>query len=190
MDSESSTRGILLILGSGLLIGLAIGAVVFFGFPAAPSTANETATPGGEPAPIVGAPAPDFTLTNLKGQPVTLSSFKSRPALINFWATWCGPCRTEMPAIEAAYQKYKGEGLVVLAVDFDEPRDVVAEFTNALGLTFEILLDPGATVNDTYRVRNYPTSFFVSRDGTIAAFQIGAMTEAQLFENLAKILPE
>lgn len=190
MESGNSTRATLLILGGGLLIGLTIGAVVFFGLPT-----TQTATAGRAPttvaadaAPITGSPAPDFTLKNIHGKEVTLSKFKGQPVLINFWATWCGPCRIEMPAIEAAYQEYKGGGFVVLAVDADEPLKDVTEFVNDLGLTFEILMDPGFTVNDRYQIRAYPTSFFVGRDGTIVSLQIGSMTESQLEENLAKIL--
>ncbi|MEK6573031.1 MAG: redoxin domain-containing protein [Chloroflexota bacterium] len=192
METGNSTRATLLILGGGLLIGLTIGAVVFFGLPT-----TQTATAGGAPttvaagaAPITGSPAPDFTLKNIHGQEVTLSKFKGQAVLINFWATWCGPCRIEMPAMEAAYQKYKDEGFVVLAVDADEPLKDVTEFVNDLGLTFEILMDPGSTVNDRYQIRAYPTSFFVGRDGTIVSLQIGSMTESQLEENLAKILPK
>lgn len=189
MDSGNSTRATLLILGGGLGLGLLIGAVVFFGLPSFSAPAGTPAV-ASEAAPITGAPAPDFTLNNLKGQSITLSSFSGRPVLINYWATWCIPCKDEMPAIEAAYQKHKSEGLVVLAVDADEGLPEVTAFVESLGLTFEVLMDPGLTVSDLYRVRAYPSSFFVGRDGVIATLQIGTMSEAQLAENLAKILPE
>jgi peroxiredoxin len=93
-----------------------------------------------------------------------------------------------MPAIEAAYQEHKDNGLTVLAVNADEGLTEVTSFVKSLDLTFEVLMDPGMTVNEAYRVRAYPTSFFVGRDGTIVAMQIGVMTEAQLAENLSKIL--
>ncbi|MBI3242705.1 MAG: TlpA family protein disulfide reductase [Chloroflexi bacterium] len=191
MESGNSARATLLILGGGLLIGLAIGAIVFIGMPTLAN--NGLAANGGgggtpAPAPIVGSPAPDFTLTNINGGTVTLSDLKGKPVLINFWATWCGPCRVEMPAIQAAYDANKSDGLTVLAVDADESKADVVDFANALDLSFEFLLDPGLVVNDLYRIRAYPSSFFVGRDGTIAAFQIGSMTESQLADNLAKIL--
>ncbi|MBM4422479.1 MAG: redoxin domain-containing protein [Chloroflexi bacterium] len=188
METGDSTRATLLILGGGLLIGLTIGALVLFGFPSLPpATAGGTAS-GGTAAPYTGSPAPDFTLENISGQKITLSKLKGKPVLINFWATWCGPCRIEMPAIEAARQKYKSEGLTVLAVGADEPLKDVTAFVNELGLTFEVLMDPGLTVNDMYRIQAYPTSFFIGRDGVIASLQIGLMSESQLEENLAKIL--
>ena len=190
MEPDNSARSTLFILGGGLLIGLAIGLVVFVGLPSAQS-AGATATGGAPaPAPIVGSPAPDFTLQNISGQSRALSALKGQPVLINFWATWCGPCRYEMPAIEAAYQQHKAEGFTVLAVDADEPLDVVAAFVSELGLSFEVLLDPGNVVNDVYRVRAYPTSYFVDRDGVVALLQIGSMTESQLQKNLEKILSQ
>jgi peroxiredoxin len=191
METGNSTRATLLILGGGLLIGLAMGAIVFIGLPTFGSNGSAATNVGGgapAPAPIVGSPAPDFTLKNIKDESITLSDLKGKPVLINFWATWCGPCRVEMPAIEAAYQAHKGEGFTVLAVDADEPKADVVEFVNALDLTFEVLLDPGLAVNDLYRIRAYPSSFFIGRDGVVAAYQIGTMTEPQLADNLDKIL--
>jgi peroxiredoxin len=191
METGNSTRATLLILGGGLLIGLAIGAIVFIGLPTFGNAGSTVANVDGgtpAPAPIVGSPAPDFTLKNINDESITLSDLKGRPVLINFWATWCGPCRIEMPAIEAAYQAHKGEGFTVLAVDADETKADVVDFANDLNLTFEFLLDPGLAVNDLYRIRAYPSSFFIGRDGVVAAYQIGTMTESQLADNLEKIL--
>ena len=190
MDTGNSTRATLVLLGGGLFIGLAVGAVVFFGLPSLQPSAGTDRSTSSTPAPITGAPAPDFTIQNTSGKPVTLSSFKGQPVLINFWATWCVPCRVEMPAIEAMVQKYKGDGFVALAVDADETLPEVIEFVTGINLTFEILMDPGMTVNDMYRVRAYPTTFFVDRDGVIVALQIGSLTESQLADNLNKILPK
>lgn len=187
MESGNSTRFTLLILSGGLLMGLALGAVVFFGLPnfTAPTDTTQVSN---TPAPITGAPAPDFTLKNINGVEVSLGGLQGKPVLINYWATWCVPCKDEMPAIEAAYQEHKDSGLTVLAVNADEGLTEVTSFVKSLNLTFEVLMDPGLSVNEAYRVRAYPTSFFVGRDGTIVAMQIGVMTEAQLAENLDKIL--
>ncbi len=140
-----------------------------------------------ETAPIAGALAPDFSLDTIDGRSLRLSDFRGRAVLINFWATWCGPCRLEMPGIQAKYEEHAPD-LVVLAVDFDEPLDPVKSFADELGLTFEILLDPGGEVNASrYRVRGYPSSYFIDQDGVIRVVHIGLMTEEQLEDYLKEV---
>lgn len=137
-------------------------------------------------APVKGAVAPDFELINVEGENVKLSDYRGKSVLINFWATWCGPCRLEMPAIQARYEQYSPE-LVVLAVDNDESQEIVAAFVDELGLTFPILLDFGAVIQDLYRIRGYPSSLFVDANGIIQVVHIGIMTEGQLDGYLAEI---
>ena len=194
-DPPMSGRAAWLIMGLGLLLGLAAGLVLFYGVPSWARAASDAQTGGPKakatvapaPAPVVGAPAPDFNLQDLAGNLVTLSSFKGQVVLINFWATWCGPCRIEMPALQRRYEAFKEQGFAVLAVNLDEPITDVGAFASSFGLTFPVLLDPGAMVNDLYRVRGYPTSFFVGRDGVIARQQIGVMTEGQLDDYLVEL---
>ncbi len=190
----TSPRAAWLIAGAGLLIGLAAGLVVFYGLPALPlggqpasAAASGGPTSPPAPAPIVSAPAPDFTLNDFAGAAVTLSGFKGQVVLINFWATWCGPCQVEMPAIQRRYDAFKDQGFVVLAVNVDEPITEVGAFIHALDLTFPVLLDPGAAVNDLYRVRGLPTSYIVDREGIINRLHVGLMTEEQLDGYLSKL---
>jgi len=110
--------------------------------------------------------------------------------LINFWATWCGPCRAEMPIIQAAYERYREQGLVVLAVDVQEGPTFVERFAQQSGLTFTILYDRDGSVSDRYRIRGIPTSFFVDRQGVIRARQVGAMSETVLEHQLSHILKQ
>ncbi|MBI3761233.1 MAG: redoxin domain-containing protein [Chloroflexi bacterium] len=189
-----SARTPLLIVGGGLLIGLAVGLIVLFGLPPARGAQGAVIGDPGTPqviapAPVVGAPAPDFHLQDTAGNYHTIADAKGHPLLINFWATWCGPCRVEMPAIEARYQSNQAKGLMVYAVDADEPKPDVEDFARTFKLSFTVLLDPGAKVQDLYQIRGYPTSFFVDGKGVIKVVHIGAMTERQLDDNLAKILP-
>lgn len=135
-------------------------------------------------APIEGARAPDFTLVNLEGEPVRLSDLRGEVVLLNFWATWCGPCLLEMPVIEARYQQ---GGFQVLAVDFDEPAERVAAYLVDLGLSFPALLDPGGEIQRLYQVRGYPTSFFIDREGIIQILHVGPLNAAQLDSNLAQL---
>jgi len=122
----------------------------------------------------VGQRAPDFTVELLDGRTVSLSDFRGRPVLINFWATWCGPCREEMPDFQTVYDLQGGEDrFVVLAVNFMEARGDVAAFTEGLGITFPVALDPDGKINgDLYRsaIPGYPTSLLLDADGIIAAY--------------------
>ncbi len=179
---------------AGLLLGLGIGLVLFFGFPGREVKSAEVAPgnpsigdPAQAPAPVQGAPAPDFALFNLEGEKVRLSDLRGRIILLNFWATWCAPCRIEMPLLQERFERFTEDGLIVLAVDFDEPRPVVEDFGNELGLTFPILLDPGGEVQGLYRVRGYPSSFFVDRDGLVRIVHIGVMTDGQLDKYLEEL---
>ena len=188
--ARGSNRAALLIMGLGLLLGLLAGLLVFIGLPSWPFGAAATpqgtpATPA--PAPVVGAPAPDFTLEDLDGNQVRLADLAGQVVLVNFWATWCGPCRLEMPALQARYDALKDQGFTVLAVNLDEPREDAALFAQDLGLTFPVLLDPGASINDLYRVRGYPTTFIVDREGLISRQHVGILSEGQLDDYLAQV---
>ena len=153
------------------------------------NAANHGSNPEGnlEVAPILGSLSPDFALVDLAGEQVKLSDFEGKPVVVNFWATWCAPCRVEMPALQARFEQHKSSGLRILAVDFDEPREDVRDFRDELGLTFTILLDPGAKVQKLFRTRAYPTTFFIDRNGVIQVQHFGAMTEKQLDANLGQI---
>ncbi len=172
--------------GAVALFGLALAVLTLWGFPGVDTRLPPIAE-GDTSAPLKGAPAPDFELTGADGQVHQLSDLHGKPILINFWATWCEPCRLEMPAIQARYTRYSQVGLQVLAVDFDEPKDDVIAFGKGLDLTFPLLLDPGGKVQSLYQVRGYPTSFFVDQSGVVQVVQIGVMTEGQLDRNLAAI---
>lgn len=141
---------------------------------------------GGTPA--MGDPAPDFTLKNLEGEKVNLSDFKGQPVLINFWATWCPPCRFEMPAIQKMYDQYKDDGFVVLAVDVQESIAQVQQYVDQGGYTFPVLLDYTGETSDLYRIRAFPTSYFVDPEGNIAVAHRGMMTEPVLQQYMARVM--
>jgi peroxiredoxin len=185
--SATSNRAGLIIMGLGLVVGLVAGLIVFVGLPRWPAattaSSGDVSTPA--PAPVVGAPAPDFTLQDTQGNTVSLSALKGEVVLVNFWATWCGPCRLEMPDIQRKYDAVKDQGFTVLAVNLDESREAAAGFADELSLTFPVLLDPGGQVNDLYRVRGWPTTYIINRDGLIERQHVGIMSEDQLDEYLA-----
>jgi peroxiredoxin len=139
-------------------------------------------------APVIGAIAPDFTLTNLVGEEVSLSDFRGRPVVVNFWATWCVPCRREMPAFQRAFEAYQADDLVILALDLEETAAQVEPFVEELGLTFEVLYDSQGEVNDTYQVTGLPRTVFIDRQGVIRHIQVGEVQEVLLEGFLDRIL--
>ena len=154
-------------LTAGLLIAGGIAVIYFFGFPAREVNSPPTepiSTQARQVGPEEDAFAPGFTLLNTEGERVQLSQLKGQAVLINFWATWCAPCRLEMPVFQDRFEKYSQDGLRIVAVDFDEPKEDVVIFKEELGLTFDLLLDPGGKIQTLYRVLGYPTSYFVDPD--------------------------
>lgn len=132
--------------------------------------------------------APDFSLTRLDGSVLTLSDFRGRPVLINFWASWCPPCRQELPALQAAYDTY-GQEIGFVAVNVKEPLNTVTAYATEMGLTFPIALDPeGQVSNETYQVRGIPTTIFVDARGMVKARHVGPLDEAAIRDYLDPLL--
>jgi peroxiredoxin len=138
------------------------------------------ATTGGEiPAPQAGFLAPDFSLSTADGQVITLSELRGRPLLLNFWASWCRPCRAEMPAMQQFYQEFSEpgpeQGFTILAVNASnqDNRAEALAFAESLGLSFPILFDQGGEAARLYQVRALPTSFFIDAQGLIQEVVIG-----------------
>jgi peroxiredoxin len=179
----------------GVLIGLAVGVVILFGLPETPvqdpvvtqAALEETPDASPEVGLAVGNLAPDFTLLDLEGNPVSLSDYRGQVVLLNFWATWCAPCRVEMPTFQSYFELYQSQDFVVLGVDFDEPEDRVRQFGQELGIGFPLLLDPGGEVQALYNIRGYPSSVFIRPDGTIGVIHIGIMVESQLENYLTQL---
>jgi peroxiredoxin len=139
-----------------------------------------------------GDTAPAFTLKTLAGGADSLSGYKGHPVLINFWATWCPPCREEMRMLVAAYQAHQQDSLVVLAVDLTDQETSkrnVENFVADFQMTFPVLLDERGKLRRRYKLRGVPTSVFVGADGVVRAVNPGPITEAALQQHLAEILP-
>ncbi len=141
----------------------------------------------------VGAHPPEFTLLDLNGASHSLRDHQGQVVLINFWTTWCPPCREEMPALQQTYDRFKDKGFVVLGVNWtavDDP-DLVAPFVEELSLTFPILLDTDSTVSEElYRLLGLPTSVFVGRDGIVREIFIGALELDTLENKIVSMLEE
>jgi peroxiredoxin len=119
---------------------------------------------------------------------VRLADLRGQIILLNFWATWCGPCRVEMPEFEAAYNEYKDDGFTILAVNNSEPVGVIQSFRDELGLTFPLLMDESGTLQRLYSIVSYPSTFLLDREGRIIARHFGPLTTAQIQQMVAEAL--
>lgn len=153
----------------------------------APSLLSQQSGVGGPLA--VGAAAYDFTLSDVAGNPVSLSDFRGRPVILNFWATWCAPCRIEMPDLERAFLAHQENDLVILAINQGESAAVVqAFFYDELGLSFTPLLDTEVEVSNLFSAFNLPTTIFIATDGTVTAIHRGLLLPEQIEGYLAQTL--
>jgi cytochrome c biogenesis protein CcmG/thiol:disulfide interchange protein DsbE len=139
-------------------------------------------------APAIGYVAPDITLTDTDGRTFQLSGLRGRPVVLNFWATWCPPCRAELPELQAASQRLAGQVAIVGVNQGEAPAEVQA-FAQQQGLTFQIPLDTQMEASRLYLVRNLPTTFFIDRSGVIREMQVGPLTEATLSQQLHSVYP-
>lgn len=121
----------------------------------------------GAAAPRSGAPAPNFTLVDMGGYTHTLEDYRGQAVILNFWAVWCIPCRAEMPDLQAVYDDYREQGLVVLAVNRDDSPTAITEFVAEHNLSFPILPDTSLEASRTYNVQAYPSTYFIDRGGRI-----------------------
>jgi peroxiredoxin len=142
-------------------------------------------------APSMGLLAPEFSLSTPQGEVIALSGLRGRAVLVNFWASWCPPCRAEMPAMQKVYEEYRDEGFLILAINAthqDNPEQALA-FADNLSLSFPILFDADGIVMERYKVTALPTSFFILPDGTIQELVVGGpMSEALLYVRVEKLL--
>jgi peroxiredoxin len=146
----------------------------------------------GEAAPegvLEGTRAKGFELESLEGDLVSLGDYRGSIVLVNLWATWCQPCREEIPDLLAAYDEHKDAGFLVLGVNVEESVETVAPFVEEFGITYPVLMDKDAEILKAYRAQGLPMSFIVDRDGMIRVRHTGYLSEEQLQSYLAQLLP-
>lgn len=154
-----------------------------------PNELQEAMTRGGFDIPNEALPSIDFELKNLNGESEKLSDYRGKLVFLNFWATWCGPCESEMPAMEKVYRELKDEGFVILAVDLSEDRDTVKTFIEERNLSFPVLLDTDGQVGAKYDARSIPTTYMIDRDGNILGRTVGVRPwEEESFISLFRMM--
>lgn len=136
-----------------------------------------------ESAPYIGFNAPDFSLLNDRGETVSSLDYLGNPFIINLWASWCPPCRAEMPALERVYQEYNSAGLEILAINAtnQDDRQKAIQFTREIGISFPTLFDVNGLISELYHLQALPTTFFIDENGVIQDIVIGGpMSETLL----------
>ena len=134
--------------------------------------------------------APDFQLYNLEGELVSLSDFRGSPVILNFWATWCGPCISEIPYLQQVHEEWSDKGVVLLAVNMGESPSEVEQFVGGNNLSFPVLLDVRQEVAQMYGIRYIPSTFFIDKDGLAQAGRVGPFPNKQAIESeIIKIMP-
>ncbi|MDA8124943.1 MAG: TlpA disulfide reductase family protein [Deltaproteobacteria bacterium] len=167
-------------------ISLALVALLLL-LPLGEKVARQALAASGKPIALkAGVAAPDFTLKTPQGKSLSLKSFRGKPVLLNFWATWCGPCVEEMPFFQQLAKEWADRGLVVLGVNEGDGASKVTGFMQRYGLTFPMVLDPDQEVSRLYSVRFMPTSVLVDKDGIIQAVSFGGFESKE--QLVAKML--
>lgn len=173
------------------ILAVLVGMTIYFNFSKSNDSALINEAADLEVKPAKGYLAPNFTITNAYGNKVRLDDYKGKPVFINFWASWCEPCRVEMPFIETAYQKYNQdiEFLMINVIESDR-QSKMEEFIDEFELTFPVLLDHKNVVTKLYRVGGYPTSFFINKQGVITDAVPGGMSKPMFNQLIQKLLKD
>ena len=189
----------LVLIGAGALYNSLAGSVQLGGLATTPpETQAPTEIPGEEstepadthPTDPPASIAPDFTMLDMDGNEVTLASFFGKPIVLNFWASWCGPCKMEMPEIQKFYDKY-GQEIHFLLVSVDESLDAAKSFISDSGYTFPVYFDTTSVGAYTYGASSIPLTFFIDAQGNLTAYYMGAMSESILQQGVDMIyIPE
>jgi peroxiredoxin len=139
------------------------------------------------PSALVGKPAPAFDLEKPDGGRISLASLKGNVVILTFWATWCAPCKVEMPTLEEAYKKHGADGVIMVGANFQQEKPQVKKFTEANKITFPIVMDVDGKTADGYNVPGLPTTFFIGSDGVLAGYHEGVVKPEMLEEWIAKL---
>lgn len=174
------------LIGGGMLI---VGIVSLILISSTYSTTSPTIV--GENAPTkVDFPAPDLQLHDMTGNPVSLSNYQGQVVLVNNWATWCPPCRQEMPILDAYFRDHRHQDFVIVAIDAGDPAAMVADFVNRYEMSFPVWVDPSSSALNSFRNNYLPSSYLVDKGGQVILFWSGTVTRASLEQNITPLLKD
>lgn len=185
---RESRFGTLVVLG--LTGALVMGLAYLINRPSASASGIQAVTlsgPSKGAAPKLGTPAQDFTATDVEGQQVSLSDYQGKAVWLTFGATWCAACQAEAPDIQAAYEKHKAAGVVVLAIFISEDAATVKDYADRVGLTFPKIGDADTAIASAYRVNGIPVHFFIDRSGVLRSVVTGSMTPERMDAAIAAV---
>lgn len=176
----------LALIGAGLII---LGAAAFMYLPKPNAAAESPQTMSAVPVEVSYA-APELTLTDLQGGPVALADYRGTVVLVNNWATWCPPCKAEMPTLQAYYEKHQVEGFTIIAIEAGDPLAEVVEFVAEYGLTFPVWPDAAMKSISAFRNQGLPSSYLIDRSGTVRLAWAGAVSRDMLEKYVTPLLQE
>ncbi len=176
----------MLLVGGGLLV-IGVASLLLLSKESAPESEIEVAE--NKPAEV-DFPAPDLQLHDLAGQPVSLTDYRGQVVLVNNWATWCPPCRQEMPILEAYFRDHNHQDFTIVAIDAGDPADTVSTFVSQYQMSFPVWLDPSSSALNSFRNNYLPSSYLINRDGQVVKVWSGAVTRAALEQNITPLLVE
>lgn len=176
----------MVLIGGGLLI---VGIVALVLLPKTTSPNNEPEVAVNAPA-RVDFPAPELQLHDLSGQAVSLADYRGQVVLVNNWATWCPPCRQEMPILDAYFRDHRQQDFAIVAIDAGDPADVVTDFVQRYNMSFPVWVDPSSLALNSFRNNYLPSSYLINRGGQVIMVWSGAVTRSSLEQNITPLLKD
>jgi thiol-disulfide isomerase/thioredoxin len=176
----------MVLIGGGLLV---IGIAALLVLPSITSPVSATKVADNGPAEV-SFPAPEIQLHDLDGHPVSLADYRGQVVLVNNWATWCPPCRQEMPILEAYFRDHRQQDFTVIAIDAGDPAEIVSDFVSSYNMSFPVWVDPSSSALNSFRNNYLPSSYLINRGGQVIMLWSGAVTRASLEQNITPLLKD
>ena len=186
---SSASLGLVLI-GAGLIIFAIVAGIFLLENPEAAASTPDTTRSGVSKPAVLSAPAPELELQDLDGQDVALADLRGQVVLVNNWATWCPPCKAEMPELEAYFREHQAEGFTLVAVNAGDPQSDVSQFVEEYRLSFQVWLDPYSKAIRAFQNNSLPSSYVIDRSGSLRLAWSGAINLDTLEEYVTPIIKE